>query len=378
MADRDLVRSIEEELLDHIDLLRQLVELESPSTKKALVDRLGDRLTEWFIAHHWPANRIARTSVGDILWTEWREGEGEPILVLCHLDTVWEEGTLDQFPFRVENGLVCGPGVFDMKAGVVATLQIQKYISQGWLRPRRKVRFLYTTDEEVGSFESRAVIEDFARQSALVLVTEPPLPGGVLKTQRKGCGNYRVTARGRAAHPGVDPEKGVNAVQEIAHQILKFHSLANPGRGTTIAVTVVRGGERENVIPDSAEASFDVRVKTLEEADRIESSIAGLQPHFPEARLEVVGDMDRPPMVRTERSRDLFAAACRLALEVGINLEEGETGGGSDGCFSSALGVPTLDGLGIDGDGAHALHEHIQLAQLPPRTALLAKLIEGL
>ncbi len=378
MADRNLVRSIEEELLDHIDLLRQLVELESPSTKKALVDRLGDRLTEWFIAHHWPANRIARTSVGDILWTEWREGEGEPILVLCHLDTVWEEGTLDRFPFRVENGLVYGPGVFDMKAGVVATLQIQKYISQGWLRPRRKVRFLYTTDEEVGSFESRAVIEDFSRQSALVLVTEPPLPGGVLKTQRKGCGNYRVTARGRAAHPGVDPEKGVNAVQEIAHQILKFHSLANSERGTTMAVTVVRGGERENVIPDSAEAAFDVRVKTLEEADRIESAIAGLQPHLPEARLEVVGDMDRPPMVRTERSRDLFSAACRLALEVGMSLEEGETGGGSDGCFSSALGVPTLDGLGVDGDGAHALHEHIQLAQLPPRTALLAKLIEGL
>ena len=378
MADRDLVGSIREELLDHIDLLRQLVELESPSNKKALVDLLGDRLTEWFIAHHWPANRIARSSVGDILWTEWTEGEGEPILVLCHLDTVWEEGTLDRFPFRVENELVHGPGVFDMKAGVAATLQIQKYISRGWLRPRRKVRFLYTTDEEVGSFESRAVIEDFAQQSALVLVTEPPLPGGVLKTQRKGSGNYRVTAHGRAAHPGLDPEKGVNAVEEIAHQILQLNSLADPERGTTMTVTVVRGGERENVIPDSAEAVFDVRVKSLQEADRIKAAIADLRPHLPEARLEVVGEMDRPPMARTDSSRELFAAARRLALELDIRLEEGETGGGSDGCFSAALGVPTLDGLGVNGDGAHALPEHIELAQLPPRTALLARLVEGL
>lgn len=369
---------IEGELADHLDLLRQLVELESPSTNKALVDRLGDRIRKWWLDHNWAPHIIPRSSVGDILWTEWTEGTGKPILVLCHLDTVWEAGTLARFPFRIEDGLVYGPGVFDMKSGVAATLQIQKYLSQGRLLPRRKVRFLYSTDEEIGSFESRAVIEAFARQSILVLVTEPPLPGGVLKTQRKGGGNYHVEVRGRAAHPGIDPENGINAVEEIAHQILELKSLADSEQGTTVAVTVVRGGERENVIPDSAQAALDVRVKSLEEADRIDAAIRSLQPHLSGAQIEVRGEMDRPPMMRTDRSRDLFTAASHLARDLGMVLGEGETGGGSDGCFSAALGVPTLDGLGVNGDGAHAFNEHIELAQIPPRTALLAKLIEGL
>lgn len=378
MADASLIDRIRRETEPVVDLLRRVVEYESPSGDKKHTDRLGA-----FIAEQMRKNGLAthvepRSEVGDIVWGEWEEGGEGRILVLCHIDTVWELGSLARNPFRLENGCLYGPGIFDMKAGVAATLKVQDYLARGWIRPARKVRFLYTTDEETGSLHSRRLIEDFARQSDLVLLTEPPLPGGVLKTFRKGVGDFVLKVHGKAAHAGVEPEQGISASQEMAHQILAIHALSDPGQGTAVNVTVLRVGSRENVIPEYGEAVIDVRFKTLEEGQRVERALRGLRPFVPGARLELTGTINRPPMVRTEQAQKLLQAARRIALELGIDLQEGETGGGSDGSFTAALGIPTLDGLGINGGGAHALHEHIELEQLAPRIALLARLIERL
>ena len=270
------------------------------------------------------------------------------------------------------------PGIFDMKAGVAATLKIQDYIAQGRLRPERSVRFLYTTDEETGSLHSQALIEEFSRQSDLVLVTEPPLPGGVLKTFRKGAGTASIKIQGRAAHAGVEPEKGTNAVEELARQVLKIQALSSLEQQTTVSVTMARGGTRDNVIPDSADAMVDFRFRTVEEGQRVEEALHHLEPHLSGARIKASGGINRPPMIKGPKSAAFFAKAQEIGGDLGLDLKEGETGGGSDGSFSAALGVPTLDGLGVDGDGAHAVHEHIELDALPVRVALLARLIERL
>lgn len=378
VPDRDLIGRIEEERDGVIELLRNVVELESPSTDKSRVDRLAS-----FIADRLRSNGIdphvePRKSVGDIVWGDWENGGEGQILVLCHMDTVWEPGSLARNPFRVEDGRIYGPGIFDMKSGVAATLKIQEYLARGWIRPQKRVRFLYTTDEEIGSQQSRALIEDFARQSDLALLTEPPLPGGALKTFRKGVGDFVVKIHGRAAHAGLDPEKGINAIAELVSQVQNVHALSKPDVGTGVIVTVVRGGLRENVIPEYAEAIIDARFRTIEEGERVENAMRRLKASLPGARLEISGGVNRPPMIRTARTRQLFEKARTLAREIGIDLQEGESGGGSDGSFTAALGIPTLDGLGITGDGAHALNEHIEVEALAPRIALLAKLIEGL
>lgn len=378
MSNQDLIDRIGEEVDQILALLRDVVEHESPSTLKAKVDSLGS-----FIADHLRRNGLSpriesRSDVGDIVWAEWGNGGQGRILVLCHTDTVWAPGSLGRNPFRIENERVYGPGIFDMKSGVTATLKIQEYLKRGWIQPRKKIRFVYTTDEEIGSSHSRALIENFARQSDLVLLTEPPLPDGVLKTFRKGIGDFVLRVHGKAAHAGVEPEKGINAVLELMHQVFAIHSLTDLDLGTTVSVTRVRGGERENVIPSYAEAAVDARFRTLEEGKRVERALLKLTPRLAGARLEVKGAINRPPMIRTERTGQLFEAARQIGRELGIDLREGETGGGSDGSFTAALGVPTLDGLGVNGDGAHALHEHIELGSLAPRIALLARLIERL
>ncbi len=378
MPEESLIEKVRKETDQILELLRNVVERESPSTGKAPVDDLGS-----FIAEHVRQNGLSpriepRPEVGDIVWTEWGKAEKGRILVLCHIDTVWELGSLARNPFRIEDGCIYGPGIFDMKSGVAATLKVQEYLSRGWIRPRKKVRFVYTTDEEMGSAHSRSLIEDFGRQSDLVLLTEPPLPGGVLKTFRKGVADFLLKVHGKAAHAGVEPEKGINAVDELMRQVRAIHSLSAPERGTTVNVTKVRGGTRDNVIPEYAEATLDARFRTMEEGLRLEQALKSLTPCLEGSRLEMVGAINRPPMIRSERTRQLFEAACEIGLELGMELQEGETGGGSDGSFTAALGVPTLDGLGINGDGAHALSEHIELASLAPRIALLSRLIERL
>jgi len=378
VSERSLLEKIQAETDQIIELLRDLVELESPSHRKDLVDQVGALVVEHLGAQGLTPQVIPRKEVGDIVWAEWGEQEEGRILVLCHMDTVWEKGSLARNPFRVEDGRIYGPGVFDMKAGVAATLKIQEYLERGWICPRRKVRFLYTTDEELSSTHSREFIEDFARESDLVLITEPPLPGGSLKTSRKGVGSYLVEVHGKSAHSGLDPEKGINAVEELAHQIFDVQSLSAPARGTIVTVTVVRGGHAPNVIAEHAEATVDTRFRTLEEGERVDGELRHLKPHVPGIRLEIEGGIDRPPMVKTPRSEELLQSAQEIASELGFDLGEGESGGGSDGNITAALGIATLDGLGIPGDGAHAWHEHIEMSALAPRIALLARLIERL
>jgi glutamate carboxypeptidase len=243
------------------------------------------------------------------------------------------------------------------------------------LRPRRKLHVLFTSDEEVGSPSSRAVIEATAQGAALAYVLESPLPGGTLKTARKGTGDYLVKITGRAAHAGVEPQKGISATEELARQVLALHALNDYARGTTVNVGVVRGGTRPNVVAAEAEAHVDVRVQTLAEADRIDAAIRGMQACLAGARLDIDGGLNRPPMERSSAMAELFEHARRIATGMGVDLQEGSTGGGSDGNFTAAMGVPTLDGLGPEGEGAHAAHEHVVTESFPRRVALLAGLL---
>jgi glutamate carboxypeptidase len=234
---------------------------------------------------------------------------------------------------------------------------------------------LWTTDEEIGSESSRTAIEDEARRSDAVLVLEPSLPGGAVKTSRKGCGGYRVLVRGVAAHAGIEPQKGASAVHELAHQILRINGLQDLARGISVNVVQVSGGLRSNVIPDQADAVVDVRVPTAVAAAEVETAFRSLTPMDPRATVEATGGIDRPPLERSDMVVRLYTQARAVAHTIGMDLAEGGTGGGSDGNFTAALGVPTLDGLGAIGDGAHALHEHIEIASLADRAALVAGLI---
>ena len=378
MVADNLLDRIEGDTEGVIQLLRQLTELESPSNRKELVDRLGSLISGHLRGNGLAPQVVPRQEVGDIIWAEWAKGEEGRILVLCHIDTVWEPGSLAVNPFRVEEGRVYGPGVFDMKAGVAACLKVQEYIARGWIRPRKKVCFLFTTDEEVSSLHSRELIEEFALKSDLALVPEPPLPGGALKTFRSGVGTYTLKIQGRSAHTGLDPDKGISAVEELARKILEIHALSVPELGTRVAVNVVCGGTVRNVIPESAEGDIDTRFRTIEEGERIDGALRQLTSFRTGVVLKLEGLIDRPPLVKSKGSLELFQRAQQISLELGSVLEQGESGGGSDGNFAAALGVPTLDGLGINGDGAHARHEHIEVAAIAPRIALLALLIERL
>jgi len=353
--------------------LERLVSAESPSLDKARCDACADDVAELFRQRTGVAAiRHRRPDRGDHL--EIRVGEGaQPIVLLCHHDTVWAEGTLTRMPFRVDGDRVTGPGSYDMKAGIVeAAFALER------ARPRRPVVVLSTSDEEVGSASSRPLIEDTARGAVAVLVLEPAASGGAIKTARKGIADFVLDVDGRAAHAGVEPEKGISAIEELAHQVVALKGLADPPNGTTINVGVVRGGTRPNVVAAHAEAEIDVRFARASEATRIVAAIERLQPRLQGARLRIRGGVDRPPMERSPGVVRLAQVAQRLAAELGFSLTETSTGGGSDGNFTAALGVPTLDGLGPDGGGAHADSEHLLVESWLQRTQLLSLLIEAL
>lgn len=363
-----------------VDLLERFVNIESPSDDAAGLARMADALEETF----GPFGTITRTpptagpALGPHLRLDMPGGsEQEPALVLCHYDTVWPMGTLDRTPFTVdEEGIARGPGCFDMKGGMVVLYFALAALRELGHAPRRPLRVLFTSDEEIGSPTSRPLVEAAARDAAVALVLESPLPGGTLKTARKGTGDYLLRVRGRAAHAGVEPQKGINAVLELAHQVIALQALNNFEAGTTVNVGVVRGGTRPNVVAASAEAEIDIRVAKLSEADRLDAAIRALRPQLAGADLSVEGGLNRPPMERSEASGRLFERARRIAAGMGVeDLQEGSTGGGSDGNFTAALGLPTLDGLGPEGQGAHAAHEQVVVASFPRRVALLAGLL---
>ncbi len=370
----EMMRSRQAEWLD---ALAGLVEHESPSRDKPSLDALARKLADRFEAIGGEVEVIANPAGGDHLKARFF-GEipnRKPALVLGHHDTVWPIGTLATMPFRVENGKAFGPGVFDMKASLIeAEFAIDGLRTPAHRLPR-PIEILITSDEEIGSPTSRRLIEDSARGAEFVLVLEPPLPDGSLKTGRKGVGHFTVEIEGKAAHAGVEPRKGVSAVQELALQILYFHSLTDYEAGTSVNVGVVEGGTTSNVIAARATARVDVRATTLEQARLIEDAIRQAKPTRSGIKLSIDGGFNRPPMERTERVADLFERARIVGRSLGLELGEGSTGGGSDGNFTAALGVPTLDGLGIQGSGAHAVHEQIELESLPERTALLAALL---
>jgi glutamate carboxypeptidase len=375
----DFCRSEEQWLLETIEAL---VRLESPTNDKAAVDRCGGDLAARLEAIGGRITRLPRPDCGDHLLAEFPAGraatgfrERKPILLLGHFDTVWPVGQLERMPLTRADGRLYGPGVFDMKAGIaIAMLAVRALLETG-AASRRRVVMMWTTDEETGSASSRAAIEDQARQSAAVLVLEPSLPGGAAKTARKGCGGYEVTVRGKAAHAGIEPQKGASAVQELAHQILAINGFQDLARGITVNVVQVSGGSRSNVIPDHARAVVDVRVPTADAAAEVDRLFHELRPKDPRTTVETSGGVDRPPLERGPGVARLYNQARAVALDLGQDLGEGSTGGGSDGNFTAALGIPTLDGLGAVGDGAHALHEHVEIAALSGRAALVAGLM---
>lgn len=349
-----------------------LVRLESPSTDKAAVDRCGATLAQMLQTVGAHVARIPQTARGDHIRAEFGGGPRQ-VLLLGHFDTVWDVGQLERMPLREENGRLFGPGVYDMKASIaVAMLAVRAAAAAG---PTPKVVMLWTTDEEVGSTTSRGLIEEEARASDAVLVLEPCLPGGAAKTQRKGCGEFTMTVRGVSAHAGIDPRKGASAIHELAHQIVALEALRDLDRGISVNVGVVTGGTRGNVVAELAQALIDVRVPTQNEGRRIEAAIHALKPRNASVRLDITGGFERPPLERTPAVARLYEQARMVAASLGHDLQEGATGGGSDGNFTAALGVPTLDGLGPEGDGAHALHEHVRLEDLPWRAAFLAALM---
>ena len=360
-----------------LETIEALVRLESPSDDKAAVDRCGAELAARLDAIGGRVTRLPRADRGDHLLAEFGCGDSQ-ILLLGHFDTVWPVGTIARMPLVHAEGRLHGPGVFDMKAGIgIAMLAARALVETGAPLARRIV-MLWTTDEEVGSATSRAALEDEARRSDAVLVLEPSLPGGAVKTARKGCGEYHVRVRGVAAHAGVDPAKGASAIHELADQIVRIRQLQDPARGVTVNVGQISGGTRPDVVAEQARAIVDVRVPAIADAERIDAALRALTPVDPRTSIEVTGGIDRPPLERSDRVVRLYRLASEVAVELGLTLDEGSTGGGSDGNLTAAVGVSTLDGLGAIGDGAHALHEHVEVEPLADRAALVAGLIAAI
>ena len=389
----DLSRETMKTLRDHftarqremLALTRTLVEAESPSGDEAGSNAVVSLLS----AAARPVNavnsveRIKSEQFGEHLRirafaSPKSKNNGPPIVILGHSDTVHPRGSLEKRPWRIEGGRAYGPGVFDMKANCALALEALRAFEATGARPRCPLTLLFTCDEESGSPSGRSLVESETKRARAVLVLEPPASSGRVKTARKGTGMFTIEVHGRAAHAGLDPEKGVSAVLELARQTLRLHELNDPATGTTVTVTVVRGGTHSNVVPAEARAEIDLRFSSAEVGHRIEREILNLKPIDSRAGLVISGGVNRPPLERTEGVLELFERARGIAALLDFDLGEASVGGASDGNFVGALGVPVLDGLGIEGDGAHAAHEHIVVDNIPLRGALLAGLIASL
>jgi glutamate carboxypeptidase len=368
-----------------IALLQRLVETESPSHDKSVVDRLGGivaeecrRLGAQVVIH-------PRTGTGDIIEARFlrpailgRRTRGKDgILILCHMDTVFPIGTLGKMPFYQKDDKIYGPGVLDMKGGIVIALTAITALNEAGNLPARPITALFTSDEEVGSYDSRVLIETLAKESALVLVLESGLPNGAVKTWRKGVGDFTIKVKGRAAHAGGDHDKGRNAIEEMAHQVIAIQQLTDYEKGTTLNVGVIRGGIATNVVPDEAVAEIDLRVMQPGEAERIIDCLHSLKPIIEGTTIEVTGELNRPPMPFDEIMRATFEKAKEIAMQAGIQLHASGTGGASDANFIAPLGIPLLDGLGAIGEGYHSEREYILTDSLPERAKLLSILMQA-
>jgi glutamate carboxypeptidase len=349
-----------------LDDLRTLVEIESPSNDLGALEESAAALAAMIERHLGGSAALVPGPAGPHV--HWRGGAEPRVLLLGHHDTVFPRGTLAERPFRVDGGRATGPGVFDMLGGIVQALH-----GLATLDDRSGVELLFSADEEIGSATSRQLIVDRALACGAVLVLEPSGEGGALKTGRKGCGTFEVVVRGRAAHAGLEPEKGVNALIEAAHQVLAIDGVGDADAGTTVTPTVSSSGTADNVVPAEARIRVDVRVTSLAEKERVESRMRTLRPHHPEASIEVLGEIGRPAMPESA-SASLFP----LAVDVDPTVTGTAVGGGSDGNFTAAAGVPTLDGLGAVGGGAHADHEYVEISTMPARAGLIAGIVARL
>jgi glutamate carboxypeptidase len=372
------LRSLESEMLR---LLGKFVRAESPSLDKRSVDDFGR-----IVAAEWRVRGARITFLpqkhrGDHLLINLPQKNSRPdgrILLLGHMDTVYDKGSLAKMPFRIARGRAWGPGTFDMKGGLVLALAAVDALIRAGIHTRKEIACLWTTDEEIGSESSRKFIEREAKRSDAVLVLEPAAePRGALKTSRKGVGELEIRVTGRAAHSGLKPDEGVNAVHELALQIARIAKFNQPNRGIGVHVNIAGGGTRTNVIAAEAHALVDVRVTRSSDIRPLENKFRVLKPILPGAKLQISGGVSRPPMER-KMSAALYQHAQRVAADLGITLEETASGGGSDGNLTAAVGIPTLDGLGAIGSGAHSLRENIIVRELAPRAALIASLLAAL
>jgi glutamate carboxypeptidase len=361
-----------------LQLLQALVELESPTDDKAALERCVEFTAQAAARLGATVRRHRRRDAGDILEARFFPAARlveKPILLLGHLDTVWPLGTLAQMPFRIEKGRAWGPGVLDMKAGVAMAITALELLQSENI-PHLPVILLLTGDEETGSSASRELLEKTASRCESVYVLEPAQGlDGAYKTARKGIANYRVHVTGVPAHSGVNFEQGHSAIAELARQVAAIEAFTDLKRGVTVNVGTIHGGTRSNVIPAEAWAEVDGRVPRESDFRRIDRRMRNLRAHDKACVLKVEGALNRPPMDRTRGAVALYRQAAALAEELGFSLDEASTGGGSDGNFTSALGIPTLDGMGAVGEGAHARNESILLKHLAPRTALLAAML---
>jgi glutamate carboxypeptidase len=362
-----------------VQTIREFVEIESPSDDKMAADRMGALLAARFQASGGNARVHRATDFGDNIQINFPGRERiKPVLLLGHFDTVYPVGTLENMPCRVSDGRVYGPGVLDMKSGIALMLYAIEALRAWHGALPRPVTVFLVSDEEVGSYSSRKITEALARESAAVLVLEPASGlRGAVKTARKGVGEYMLTIKGVAAHAGLDPGKGHSAIVELARQIASISKLNDLSKGLSANPGVIRGGTRTNVIAAEATVEVDVRIKKAKQAATLDRKLRALKPFDNHCKINVEGGINRLPMERTAGVAALYKKAKGIAEQIDWTLEEAAVGGGSDGNFTAGIGIPTLDGLGGVGDGAHALHEHIVISELPRRTLLLAGMIEN-
>ncbi len=373
----DLLRWFEDSRQAMVDELTELVNLETPTRDKAAVDRCSAILQTRLEALGASVQRFPQREVGDMLLASWHaDSPGPPILFLTHCDTVWPLGTLAARPPRIDDeGRFFGPGAVDMKGGIVIMLTALRGLVERDELPPRPVRVLVTSDEELGSRYSEQLIMDTAADCGLVLVMEPATKEGALKTWRKGVATYDLLAEGRASHAGNAPEQGINAIVELAQQICVLNQMNDLQHGTSVSVTVASGGITTNVIPPRATAQVDVRALTVRAMTAVDEDILALQPGVPGASLTVTRHHRRDPMERNEQMLAAFAQTRAIGAALGLTVREDGSGGGSDGNFTAAAGIATLDGLGPQGDGLHAEHEHVIINSLPQRAALIAGIL---
>ena len=352
------------------DLMREMTLIESPTSDKASNDRLIALVRARFEALGATVDIDPQSDFGDHMVARW-PGVGKPGLIIGHVDTVWPFGTLEDMPYREEDGNIYGPGVLDMKAGIAATIAALEMLRNTGDWPERALAVLVNSDEEVGSPSSRPLVEAEAVNAAYSIVMEPSM-GFSLKTARKGLGEFRLHIEGRASHAGAFPEDGISAIEEMAHQILRIQALKDWDAGTTINVGLIDGGSARNTIPAEANAVIDVRVTSADEGERVTSALYSLYPVNTDTTLEMTGHLHRPPMEREGPVAELFARVQSLGAELGMELSESSTGGGSDANLTAALGIPTIDGMGAVGEHPHADGEYLVAAELPKRAELLA------